>query len=148
MKAVLLLLPFFLSYFLPQGQEEVIHEIRFQSYSRGYQKTIILRPDSVFYHENNPKTGDIEANRETVPAEWKQLTEAVSGLSLDDIDKLESPTNNRASDKALHSNITIKTSKGEYKSSTFDGYNPHKKLSPLVEQIREIENKTRPSDSN
>lgn len=148
MKTVLLFLAAIVSPFLPYGQEETLHEIRFESYARGYQKKIILRADSVFFHENNPKTGNIKASRETTPAEWKQLTEAASDLSLHDIDKLESPGNARASDRALHSNITVITNQREYKSSTFDGYSPHKKLSNLVAQIREIENKTRPSDSH
>lgn len=148
MKAALLLLPFLFSIFPPGGQKDAIREIRFESFSRGYQKTISLRPDSIFISEQNPKTGDIEARRATEKREWEQLTEAVSNLSLTELNELEPPSKNRASDRALHSRITIKTAKGEYKSREFDGYNPHKKLDPLVEQIREIENNTRASDSH
>lgn len=148
MKAALLLLPFLFSIFLPGGQEDAIREIRFETFSRGYQKTITLRPDSIFISEQNPKAGDIEARRATEKREWEQLTGAVSDLPLTELDNLESPAKNRASDRALHSRITIKTGRGEYKSREFDGYNPHKKLDPLVEQIREIENNTKASDNN
>lgn len=146
MKTVLLFLAAISVSFLTIQQEETINEIRFESFARGYQKTIIVRADSIFLQEQNPKSGDIEASRKTAEAEWEQLTQSVSGLPLASIAELDAPTSKRASDRALHSTLTIKTSKGEYQSSEFDGYSPHKKLAPLVEQIREIENTTTPSD--
>lgn len=148
MKAALLLLPFILSFALSYSQDETIEEIRFESFSRGYQKTLILRPDSILLREMNPKTGDIEASRAMKKEEWKQLQQAASSLALAEIPNLRSPTRGRAADRALHSTLTIKTRKGEYRSPEFDGYHPHKALLPLAEQIRAIENKTRPSESN
>lgn len=148
MKAVLLLLPFLLNFFLPQGQEEVIREIRFESFARGYQKTITLRPDSILYSEQNPKTGNIEACRATKKDEWNQLTQAVDGLALKDISDLKAPGMDRASDRVLHSRVTIKTNRGEYTSREFDGYNAPRALLPLVEQIRKIENTTQAPDAH
>lgn len=128
--------------FLTVQQEEAIHEIRYESFARGYHKTIILRSDSIILQEQNSKTGDMEADRKTTEAEWKQLKQAIPDLPLASIAGLEAPTGKRASDRALHSTLTIKTSRGEYKSPEFDGYSPHKKLVPLVEQIMEIEKNT------
>lgn len=142
MKLILACIIALAAYFLPMEQSESIEEIRLSSSTRGYSKIITLRPD-LFSLKIEGKEGK-ETSRNATKAEWEQLVQALSGLPLNELDQLEPPSDKRASDRALHSTITIKTNKNEYSSRSFDNYSSPKQLVPLVEQIRELEKSLSP----
>lgn len=123
-------------------QQEKIVEFEFNSYSRGYSKTIKINPDSIVVREASHTIpgGKKEIKRKTREAEWEKMLEAVSGHKLEELEGLPSPGMDRARDAARHSTIIIKTNKNEYNSGSFDGTNPHRKLEELMEAFIEIEN--------
>jgi hypothetical protein len=140
MKMILSILLLLLSIGSTFGQDsENIREIRFETFSRGFQKSIVIKPDSTIIREQGMKTGEEEVKRKTRDAEWNQLMQAIPDYPLAQLDKLEAPGMDRASDRARHSRITIKTSKDEYRSAEFDNETPHKKLMPLMEAIKNME---------
>jgi hypothetical protein len=128
------------------GQQEIITEVRFESFSRAFQKTVIIRPDSIFLEQQQARANGRRIAKAHSPEQWEALLAALPDMPLDELSTLEAPSMERASDRASHSILTIKTDKNEYRSQEFDDYRPHKKLVPLVEQIREMEEMSGPAD--
>lgn len=141
MKLILSILFLLFSISVSFGQDtEKICEIRFESFTRGFQKSIVINSDSTIIHEKSMKGEDLEVKRKSTAAEWDQLMKAIPDYPLSKLDQLESPTQERASDRALHATITIVTNKNEYKSAEFDDGKPHPKLIPLTKAIKSLEN--------
>jgi len=125
----------------PQPQQnyaDQVQEIRFESTGRGYMKKVVFTPDSVFVVIRAMTTPDPKVKQKLSPEEWQQLNNSLSGIALDDIPKLESPTTGRQTDAALGSTITIYTGNKQY-AHIFDNTNPNAKLQPLMDVITRIE---------
>lgn len=123
-----------------QNNGDPIQEIRFESATRGYQKKVVFTPDSIFIVIQSVTIPNPKLKQALSPKEWKQLTGSLKGLSLDEISNLESPTNNRQTDAAKGSIISIYTSDNKQYQHQFDDTNPNAKLQPLMNMISSIEN--------
>ena len=78
------------------------------------------------------------SSRATTVEEWAKLQEASKGLKWSEIANLEAPTNRRSTDASPFGSIKISTKDSTYKSSSFDGYNSHQDLLPVMDLIKEI----------
>ncbi|MCG8575749.1 MAG: hypothetical protein MI810_12760 [Flavobacteriales bacterium] len=101
------------------------------------KKTLIVTQDSV-YTSFTGRGEPTSSARATSASEWSSLNKAVEELKLKDVRDLEAPTNKRATDAAPFGKVTLHTKDSIYQSKTFDGYDSHEALKPLMEQIRKI----------
>jgi|GEM_PF-3318448 len=100
-------------------------------------RTITITQDSVVTEFR----GRMESNRTaraTSSEEWLQLKESMKKVKLDAIADLESPTNFRATDAAPFGTVLISTKDSTYRSASFDGFDAHVQLSPLMKVIQKI----------
>jgi hypothetical protein len=125
------------------AQQAPVHEIKFESFTRGYKKTIEITRDSVvILQSGNVREGSSKEVRQALQAgEWEQLTKALEGVRLSELPGMEVAGKARARDAALHSTITISTASESYSSQTFDNYKAPSGLMELMEEIRKIEEK-------
>jgi hypothetical protein len=125
------------------AQQAPVHKIKFESFTRGYKKTIEITSDSVvMLQSGNVREGSPKEARQTLQAgEWEQLIEALEGIRLPELPQMEAAGKGRARDAALHSTLTITTATESYSSPAFDNYKAPAGLMGLMEKIREIEGK-------
>lgn len=76
--------------------------------------------------------------RATTPEEWAQLKASVSNVKLEEIADLEAPTNKRSTDAAPFGSVILSTKDSTYKSGSFDGFDSHKVLLPLLGVMQKI----------
>lgn len=100
-------------------------------------RTITITKDSVVTRFGG-RAGNTHTSRATSPQEWAELKESVSQLKLSEIGTLESPTNRRSTDAAPYGSVLLTTKDSSYKSASFDGYDAHKDLKPLMTIIQRI----------
>lgn len=113
--------------------------ISFENAARSFQNEVSITKDSLIISQNNFR-GDRQSTKDRRPftnAEWNTLLETLDGVELTAIPDLVSPTQKREVDAAAFGTITITTSKESYTHS-FDDYNPHATLMPLMNHIRKL----------
>ena len=116
---------------------ENIASISFTKQSRGFIDEVVVSRDSArgvmenHREPDNSKHYAAEVDRDS----WSQLLMALQGVSLQDIDGLQSPTTNRAHDGAIHSSIVITFEDGSTISHSFDDEKPHRDLQPLLDAL-------------
>lgn len=120
------------------GQAEKVEAFSYETFTRGYRKTVLIRADSTFIKELNQPHKIIR--RKTSATDWANLLKAISGHKLADLANLPAPTNHRERDAARYSSLTIRTSQKSYNSGYFDGRQPHPKLEKLMNGISQVEN--------
>lgn len=120
-----------------------INRIEFNSGTRGYSEQIIITPDSIisiqqdFKMDQKPRV----KTRACSAKEWSKLLECLKDVRLTEIETLESPTMKRAYDGASHGSIIITSSDKQTYSHGFDDEDPHKKLKPLMVEIKRYRKK-------
>lgn len=119
------------------AQQAPVHKIRYEAFTRGYQKAVEITPDSILIEESGTKSG--KKQQALQPGEWEQFMSALEGIAPSDLPQMNAKGDNRASDAALHATLTITTDSGSYTSPTFDNYRAHPRLEPLMELIRKKE---------
>jgi len=105
-------------------------------------RTVTITQDSIV----TAYSGRAEATREaraTTPEEWTALKEGMSNVDLKAIASLESPTNKRSTDASPYGMVKISTADSTYQSASFDGYDSHEMLAPLMVEIKKIAQKRR-----
>lgn len=122
------------------AQQAPVRKIKYEAFTRGYQKEVEITPDSILIEESGTKSGKLRQALQ--PEEWEQLMSALEGISPSDLPQLKAAGDNRARDAALHATLTITTDSGTYTSPTFDNYRAHPRLEPLMELIRKKEEET------
>jgi hypothetical protein len=135
MKIRILLSVFLLvSLTVAEAQSNEVKQVVFTSLTRGYQKQILITPDSVKLNISGREVQSF--HRKLRSGEWNTLLHCVRKTGMNTLPQLESPTMKRAHDGALHSSITIITDQ-EWTHS-FDDENPNEKLVPLMKLIKKI----------
>jgi hypothetical protein len=102
-------------------------------------RTVTVTQDSVI----SVYSGRLESNRQarkTTPEEWEALKNSVKDVKLAEIKDLPSPTNKRSTDAAPFGTVYLTTKDSTYKSASFDGYDSHEMLQPLLDVLKEISN--------
>lgn len=114
------------------AQEKVndFTEITYEAKTRGSEHAIKVTQNSVYF-KNNQETKEVPLSK----INRDKLVKMVSQLSLQNIQNLKAPSEERASDGALHANVAVKIGKVVYTSSTFDEGNPPSELKEIVKLI-------------
>jgi hypothetical protein len=116
-----------------------IKSIEFRTGSRGYNRQILFTKDSVKLVINSMRDEDPSRNTTTAlkSEEWNKLIAALEGVDVHQLDKLKSPTMQRAVDAADGSTLTVTTNKES--SHNFDNLDPDQHLKKVLEVVLEIE---------
>ena len=139
MKKLLFSLVFLFGSLCLLAQEPPVRKIQFESFTRGYQKKVEITRDSIQVEESGTRSGSVQ--RAISKAEWEQLMATLEGVKPKELPQLGAGGKERARDAALHSTLTLITESGSYTTPTFDNYRAHPALAPLMEVIRQIEEK-------
>jgi len=102
-------------------------------------RKVTVTKDSVISVYN----GRMDANRQarkTTPEEWEALKNSANNINLEEIRDLPSPTNRRATDAAPFGSLLLTTKDSTYRSASFDGFDSHEMLQPLMDVMKEIAN--------
>ncbi len=122
-------------------QNIILESVTLESKSRGYSSTVHITSGHLSHKTSGPNNSS-SSSRSVTSMEWFKLQKAVSQLDLDQIEKLEGPSNERASDKSYTTYLTVKIKYHEaYKSLSFDAVNPPKMLSKIVRLMTELKPK-------
>lgn len=124
---------------LAQSPDKIV-SISFTRQSRGFVDEVRISPDSVRgFVEDHRNPGESKRYAAAVASnQWMSLIRTLDGVSMDEIDGLQSPTMNRAHDGAMHSSIVITFEDGTTVTHSFDNENPHPDLQPLLKAILEF----------
>lgn len=134
------LLAFTLLIFMFSCKTAEVLEYRYKSTTMLGTRTITITQDSVvtyyFGRAESKRTA-----RATSSEEWLQLKESMKGVKLNEIADLASPTNHRATDAAPFGSVEIVTKDSTYRSASFDGFDSHEQLLPLLTTIKTMSQK-------
>ena len=72
------------------------------------------------------------------PQEWKDITETINQIWLQDIPDLRPPSNNSTLDRDLIASLKIVKDNQIYESPSFDAGNPPIELQPLINKIQAL----------
>jgi hypothetical protein len=117
-----------------------INRVEFNSGTRTYREQLIVTKDSLSVVKEDFRTDERPQiiRRATTQQEWDSILKSLGNLRLSEIETLQSPTMKRTFDAAAHGSIIITTDGDRSFTHGFDDENPHKKLRPLMEQIRKL----------
>jgi hypothetical protein len=116
-----------------------VSRIEFSTLTRGFQKQLFLKPDSLIEIVDGRQEANKVVKRSLNQADWERLVKSLDGIRLEEIPSLQSPTTRRAFDGARHSTIKITIQDGKEFEHTFDDENPHPKLKDLMEAILKVQ---------
>ncbi|MFD1002018.1 hypothetical protein ACFQ21_22020 [Ohtaekwangia kribbensis] len=115
-----------------------VKQVEYTTLTRGYQKHIIISPDSLTITVEGR-----EENKSTARAlskdEWRRLMDCLKKVKLSEIPELKSPTMKRTYDGARHSTLTLITNETTSVTHSFDNEDANEKLLPLMKAILKIE---------
>ena len=135
--AGIFLFPFLITAAACGQSAETITSITFTKQSRGFLDEVIISRDSVQGFVENHRMPESSQQYQTQidGDQWTRLMLALQNVPLTDIDGLQSPSQNRAHDGAIHSSIVITFENGNSVSHSFDDEKPHPDLQPLLDEI-------------
>ncbi|HYG01780.1 MAG TPA: hypothetical protein VD927_05000 [Chryseosolibacter sp.] len=119
-------------------QNVSVEKIEFSTLTRGYQKRITIREDSVITSVQGRGEDQVQ-KRITTKAEWDKLVDAVRTIDVSNVSALQSPSSKRSFDGAMHSLIRVVTKEGETYEHAFDDEEPHKDLRSFLRLILSME---------
>lgn len=137
------LIPLFAVLLMVSCKTNDILQYQYKSATMIGSKTMTITKDSIIvvFNGRGKKTYDA---RLTTPEEWEELELATSRVDLKDLNTLESPSNMRQTDASPYGTIFLTTKDSTYNTQSFDGYNSHESLLPLMGVIKKIANADRP----
>lgn len=100
-------------------------------------RKVTVTKDSVIMSYNGRAESNMNT-RATTDEEWTKLKESVEGVKLNDLSKLEAPTNKRQTDASPYAMFKLSTKDSTYISPSFDGYEANEKLLPLMGVVQDI----------
>ncbi|SNR17489.1 hypothetical protein [Tenacibaculum jejuense] len=116
-----------------ENQTSEILEVVFDAHTRGAIENISVIDNAVTYKNySTTKTFTLEQNQK------EHLLNLIQKLDLKFISELQAPSNNRASDAALHASLIIKTTNEVFTSSEFDHDNPPDELKSIVDLLHDF----------
>lgn len=112
-------------------QENSIKEVVFNAQTRGALENIALKGVNIEY-ETYGDTKNIIIDEK----QKNKLFDLINAIDLNEIATFKASTENRASDRAMHATLSIKTDKGVFTSNQFDDNNPPEELKKIIELLR------------
>jgi hypothetical protein len=114
-----------------KSQENSIKEVVFNAQTRGALENIALKGVNIEY-ETYGDTKNIIIDEK----QKNKLFDLINAIDLNEIATFKASTENRASDRAMHATLSIKTDKGVFTSNQFDDNNPPEELKKIIELLR------------
>jgi len=106
--------------------------IEYSAMSRGSYKLITINKNTIsITNQRNAKP----IVKECKEAYWNKIMDLIKAIDIENISKLEAPTQKRFYDGAAIANLTIAYNGTDYESASFDHGNPPKELEPIVKEI-------------
>jgi hypothetical protein len=115
-----------------------IRKIEYTTLTRGYQKHVVISPDSITTKVEG-RGEDQSQKRALTKGEWSMLIDCLKNVKLAEIPDLKSPSMKRAYDGALHSTLTLTTKDKKVLSHSFDNEDANEKLLPLMKGVKKLE---------
>jgi hypothetical protein len=120
---------------MTQDQTSDFKSVTFESMTRGGNRFVEVRADSIVVMKNRQKK-----TFKTDKADWQKVVKIVQALKLNEIETYPAPTSKRAYDGAWHSTLqVIGASDKQYSSNSFDDEVAPKELLSLMKCLKEIE---------
>ncbi|WP_152537416.1 hypothetical protein [Aquimarina pacifica] len=113
--------------------QEKIESLRYETMSRGAFFSIKVSADFIEKTEDRNKK-DI-GSKKCSKDDWATIQSSLNKIDLEKIHKLETPTDYKSVDRALHAKLIIRSSSKTYTSSSFDHGSPPKEIKQLVNTI-------------
>lgn len=107
--------------------------VEYNANTRGYHLRIRLTADS-FKYTNNRDSENFESLKLTAK-QLEELHKLVGAIALEDLDKMQAPTQLRYHDGAAHADMTIHKEGKEYHSVGFDHGHPPAGLEKFVNKL-------------
>ena len=136
--ALLLVMPIVLMAAQCAGQGNV-SKIEFTSLTRGYQKQLFLDRDSLTVIVDGRQEANKVVKQAVSKGTWEKIDRELKNVALDKVNDYQSPSNRRAFDGAKHSTLKLITKDGKEFSHSFDDFDPHPALKPLLELVLKTE---------
>jgi mannitol-1-phosphate/altronate dehydrogenase len=112
-------------------QENSIKEVVFNAQTRGALENITLKGVNIEYKTySDTKSIVIDEKQKN------KLFDLINAVDLNEISTFKASSENRASDRAMHATLSIKTDKGVFTSNQFDDNNPPEELKKIIELLR------------
>ncbi len=117
-----------------KGQNQnTINVINYETFTRGSSTNYNITSDRV----EVISTG-LQKREDSISIsnnEWEALLKHLQNLKISELNKLEAPSDSRASDAAPHAILSIRKNDTIYKTSSFDHGNAPSAIKPLVQAI-------------
>ena len=120
--------------------ESSVEKVEYRSTTMMGKTMVTITEDSVVT-EFTGRGEPFRNVRSTGAAEWPDLLKLLSEIELKDIPTYEAPTNKRGTDAAPFGTLFVHTKDSVYKSKTFDGYDSHDALQPVMDHIEKMANR-------
>lgn len=137
MKTIKLIFPALMAILFFSCKSGEVVQYEYKSTTMLGSRTIVITKDSVM----TTYKGRVESayhSRATLPTEWEELQTAGKTVKLEEISDLPSPTNKRQTDAAPFGTLYFTTKDSTFKSATFDGFEAHASLAPVMAVIQKI----------
>lgn len=112
-------------------QENSIKEVVFNAQTRGALENITLKGVNIEYKTYSDAKSIVIDEKQK-----KKLFDLINAIDLNEISTFKASSENRASDRAMHATLSIKTDKGVFTSNQFDDNNPPEELKKIIELLR------------
>ena len=110
-----------------------IKSITYSAITRGSSFTCIIDEHIIQVISSGNDT--YEKSKEITNKQWSSILKDLDGIALDNLDKLEAPSDESASDRARIANLIVISGGKNYESIPFDEDKPPKVLSPLINNM-------------
>ena len=80
-------------------------------------------------------TETYEKSKEITKKQWLSILDELEGVALDNLDKLDAPSDESATDRVRIASLVVLTTAETYESISFDEGNPPNVLSPLINNM-------------
>jgi hypothetical protein len=114
------------------NQQETMN-VTYHAQTRGAMEHIEISNNELQY-----KTYNTEKSITLSSSQLQQLKQELSKLNLEKMGDFTSPKEGRATDRAMHATLTIKSENNEYTSSQFDDNAPPKELENIIKLLKEF----------
>ena len=87
------------------------------------------------YTEQQGRQGNSTTQKAITKSQWQDVLNSLRDVKITAIANMEAPSQERARDAALHSQLIISTGSNVYTSTTFDDHKAPKPLLPLMKTV-------------
>lgn len=116
-------------------QQQDGYTIEYTAMSRGFYKEIIVNNSTIAIKNSRNAEASVQSCSKEV---WDEMLSKLKSMDVDNLSKLEAPTQKRFSDGTAIGKLTIKYNDSTYQSSEFDHGYPPEEIKFLCDKLLEI----------